>query len=101
MLENEDYVELIKSDPYSLETHYMGLVDEDNHVNLYDGEVRTVDTEGDEIVKFDGGDYLDHISEKVHEPWTYLKFPYLKEKGWMVLRVVRIVVFIVSVLWVG
>ncbi len=82
VLDNEDYVELIKSDPYNLETHYMGLVDEDGCVNLYDGEVRTVDVEGSEIVSFDGGDYLDHVGEKVHEPWTYLKFPYLKEKGW-------------------
>ncbi len=82
VLENEDYVELIKSDPFTLDTNYMGLVDENGYDNLYDGEVRVVDTEGDEIVKFEDQDYLDHIEEKVHDTWTYLKFPYLKEKGW-------------------
>ncbi len=82
VLENEDYVELIKSDPFNLDTHYMGLVDENGHDNLYDGDVRVVDTQGDEIVKFEDRDYLDHIEEKVHDTWTYLKFPYLKEKGW-------------------
>ncbi|KXB01332.1 F420-nonreducing hydrogenase [candidate division MSBL1 archaeon SCGC-AAA261F17] len=82
VLENEDYVELIKSDPYTLDTHYMGLVDENDHVNFYDGIVRAVDTSGDEIVRFEGQNYLDHIAEKVHDSWTYLKFPYLKEKGW-------------------
>lgn len=82
VLENEDYVELIKSDPYTLDTHYMGLVDENGYVNFYDGDIRTVDTEGDEIASFEGQDYLDHVAEKVHDTWTYLKFPYLKERGW-------------------
>ncbi|KXB05976.1 F420-nonreducing hydrogenase [candidate division MSBL1 archaeon SCGC-AAA382A20] len=82
VLENEDYVDLIKSDPYTLDTHYMGLVDENNKVNLYDGDIRAVDNVGDEIARFKGQDYLDHIGEKVHDSWTYLKFPYLKEKGW-------------------
>ncbi len=26
-------------------------------------------------------EYLDHIAEHV-EPWTYIKFPYLKKVGW-------------------
>lgn len=82
VLENEDYVDLIKSDPYNLETHYMGLVDEDGNDNFYDGDIRAVDTKGNEIARFDDKDYLDHIEEKVHDTWTYLKFPYLKEKGW-------------------
>ncbi|KXA89497.1 F420-nonreducing hydrogenase [candidate division MSBL1 archaeon SCGC-AAA259B11] len=82
VLGNEDYVELIKSDPYTLKTHYMGLVDENNDVDLYDGDIRAVDTKGKEITKFDVNEYLDHIGEKVQDSWTYLKFPYLKEKGW-------------------
>ncbi len=82
VLKNEKYTELIRSDPYKLDTNYMGLVDENDKVDFYDGDVRTVDTDGDEIIRFGGSDYLDHISEKVHDTWTYLKFPYLKEKGW-------------------
>jgi F420-non-reducing hydrogenase large subunit len=59
----------------------MGLVDENNKVNFYDGEIRVTDTEGQEYAKFKPKDYLKHIAEHV-EPWTYLKFPYLKGKGW-------------------
>ena len=43
----------------------MGLVDENNKVNFYDGKVRVVDPDGAELAKFDGSDYLDHIAEHV------------------------------------
>ncbi len=33
------------------------------------------------FVKYPAKDYAKHIAERV-EPWTYLKFPYLKEVGW-------------------
>jgi len=81
VLANEDYVAMIKSDAYTLPTYYMGLVDEENRVNFYDGKVRVVDPEGEEVAKFSPNEYLDHIAEYV-EPWTYLKFPYLKKIGW-------------------
>jgi F420-non-reducing hydrogenase large subunit len=81
VLKNKAYVDLIMSDPYTLTTHYMGLVDGMNRVAFYDGQVRIVDTEGREIVKYHPRDYLQHIGEHV-EPWSYLKFPYLKTKGW-------------------
>ena len=38
-------------------------------------------TEGAELYKYEPKDYQDYITERV-EPWTYLKFPYLKKKGW-------------------
>jgi F420-non-reducing hydrogenase large subunit len=81
VLKNEDYVNLIKSDIYTMRTYYMGLVDDYNKVNFYDGEVRVVDPEGREFVKFAPNEYLDVIEEHV-EPWTYVKFPYLKKVGW-------------------
>jgi len=81
VLKNEDYVNLIKSDIYTMRTYYMGLVDDDNRVNFYDGKVRVVDPEGREFVKFAPNEYLDVIEEHV-EPWTYVKFPYLKKVGW-------------------
>lgn len=81
VLQNTGYVDLIKSEPYTLRTHYMGTVDEDNRVNFYDGSVRVVDTAGDELVKFGASEYLDVIEEHV-EPWTYVKLPYLKKVGW-------------------
>jgi F420-non-reducing hydrogenase large subunit len=81
VLKNADYVNLITSDPYNLPTYYMGTVDKNNKVNFYDGDVRVVDPEGKEFVKFGPSEYLDIIEEHV-EPWTYVKMPYLKEVGW-------------------
>ncbi|MBE9501049.1 MAG: Ni/Fe hydrogenase subunit alpha [Dehalococcoidia bacterium] len=81
VLANKAYVDLILSDSYTHRTYYMGLVDENNKVNFYDGKVRVVDTEGKEFVKYAPREYLEHVAEYV-EPWTYLKFPYLKKVGW-------------------
>jgi F420-non-reducing hydrogenase large subunit len=81
VLKNKAYVDLILSDTYSLRTYSMGLVDDNNKVNFYDGKVRVVDPEGNELVKYSPNEYLDNVEEHV-EPWTYLKFPYLKKVGW-------------------
>ncbi|NIO00824.1 MAG: Ni/Fe hydrogenase subunit alpha [Candidatus Latescibacteria bacterium] len=81
VLANKAYVDLILSDTYAHKTHSMGIVDENNHVNFYDGKIRVVDTKGKEIHKFDARDYKDVLAEHV-EPWTYLKFPYIKSIGW-------------------
>ena len=52
VLQNKDYVKLILSDPYTLSTYNMGLVDKNNKVNFYDGQVRVTDQEGNEHIKF-------------------------------------------------
>jgi F420-non-reducing hydrogenase large subunit len=59
----------------------MGMVDENNKVNFYDGQIRVVDPNGKQYVKFKPQDYLEHIREHV-EPWTYVRFSYLKNIGW-------------------
>ena len=81
VLKNSDYLNLVTSDIYHHETYYMGMVDENNQINFYDGLIRVVDPTGKEFVKYDAKDYRDHIAERV-ESWTYLKFPYLKNVGW-------------------
>ncbi|GAB4257662.1 MAG: F420-non-reducing hydrogenase subunit A, selenocysteine-containing [Deferrisomatales bacterium] len=81
VLANPAYVELILSDAYKLETHYMGLVDEDNRVDFYDGQVRVVDPDGVEFARFAPEDYEEHIAEWV-EPWTYIRLTHLKRLGW-------------------
>jgi len=81
VLKNADYVKLITSEPYQLNTYYMGTVDKNNHVNFYDGDIRVVDLKGNEFVKFKPPEYLNVIEEHV-EPWTYVKMPYLKKVGW-------------------
>jgi F420-non-reducing hydrogenase large subunit len=81
VLKNSDYVNLILADFFTHRTHYMGLVDDKNQVNFYDGSLRVVSPEGAETVKFAPEKYLDYIAEHV-EPWSYMKFCYLKSPGW-------------------
>jgi F420-non-reducing hydrogenase large subunit len=81
VLGNQEYVDLILGDIYSDRTHYIGLVDENNKVNFYDGKVSVVDPDGKRLGKYAPDEYTDWIAEHV-EPWTYLKFPYLKKVGW-------------------
>ena len=81
VLNNKEYVDLILSDAFQCKTYSMGLVDANNRVNFYDGKVRVVDPEGKEFAKYSPGEYLENIAEHV-EPWTYLKFPFLKKVGW-------------------
>jgi F420-non-reducing hydrogenase large subunit len=59
----------------------MGLFDENNAPNFYNGSVRVVDSQGKEIAKYRPDEYFEYVAEHV-EPWTYLKFPYLKKRGW-------------------
>jgi F420-non-reducing hydrogenase large subunit len=81
VLGNPEYLDLIMNGPYQMTLHSMGLVDQNNHVNFYDGKVRVVDTVGNEICKYSPADYLEYIEEHV-ETWSYLKFPFLKKIGW-------------------
>jgi F420-non-reducing hydrogenase large subunit len=81
VLSNKQYLELITGPIYTMKSYYMGLVDANNKVNFYDGDLRLVDEDGKEVAKFKGDQYLDYIAEHV-EPWTYMKFPFLKKVGW-------------------
>jgi F420-non-reducing hydrogenase large subunit len=81
VLANQAYVDLIVSDTFTHETYYMGTVDENNLANFYDGLIRVTGPDGKELVKYPAKDYAKHIAERV-EPWSYLKFPYLKNVGW-------------------
>lgn len=82
VLKNKTYLDIVlNKDLYYHETNYMGLVDKDNKLNVYDGELRVVEPDGKEYVKFHPDNYLDHIGEHV-EQWSYMKFPFLKNKGW-------------------
>jgi F420-non-reducing hydrogenase large subunit len=81
VLGNKEYLDLILGDIYTHHTYYIGTVDENNKVNFYDGKVSVVDPEGTRIGKYAANEYTDWIAEHV-EPWTYLKFPYLKKIGW-------------------
>ncbi len=61
-------------------TGYLGMVKPGNTLELYDGDVRLIDSAGKQMELFDGRTYLDYIAEHV-EDWSYLKFPYYKKMG--------------------
>lgn len=81
VLGNPVYVDLITGDTYTHRTYYMGTVDAHNRVNFYDGRISIVAPDGERTGLYDPKDYTNWIAEHV-EPWTYLKFPYLKKVGW-------------------
>ncbi len=83
--ESPVYREMVESDLYHHQTYYMGTVDAGNRLNLYDGHIRVVDPQGVEFARYPAAEYLDHVAEHV-EPWTYLKFPFLKKIGWKGFR---------------
>jgi NAD-reducing hydrogenase large subunit len=64
----------------------MSIVRADGAMDLYDGALRVRDAEGDVVV--DGADVQNYLGllEEQTQPWTYLKFPYLRalgpDKGW-------------------
>src|SRR3990170_2785495 len=81
VLGNPAYVKAITSDAYTHRTYYMGLVDAKTRENFYDGQIRVVNPKGHEVSRFPVQQYLDHIAEH-SEPWTFVKFPFLKKVGW-------------------
>ncbi|HET9494342.1 MAG TPA: Ni/Fe hydrogenase subunit alpha [Chloroflexia bacterium] len=81
VLSNDKYVELITGDVYTHRTYYMGMVDEHNRVNFYDGQIRVVAPDGSHFADIPPRKYLDYVAEHV-EPWSYVKFCYLKPIGW-------------------
>ncbi len=62
-----------------VETHFGGITKGGN-LEFYDGPVKIIDKGGNTVSEFAHSDYLDYIEEKV-QPWSYLKFPYLKQIG--------------------
>jgi F420-non-reducing hydrogenase large subunit len=81
VLKNSAYVDIIVGGAYTHRTYNMGMVDRNNKVNFYDGKIRVTGPDGKEHAKYDCANYCEYIAEHV-EPWSYLKFPYLKKVGW-------------------
>jgi coenzyme F420-reducing hydrogenase alpha subunit len=63
-----------------IDTNFMGLT-KNKALELYDGNIRMVDKAGVEFANLDKSTYFVDIAEHI-EPWTWLKFPYYKNRGW-------------------
>jgi len=81
VLNNSEYVDLIKSDFFTHSTYYMGMVDDQDCLNFYDGALRVVAPDGHQWARFDAAGYETQIEEHV-EPFSYMKFCHLKALGW-------------------
>lgn len=62
-----------------VESHF-GALSNNGNIEFYDAPVKIIDKAGNSIMEFEANDYLNYIEEKV-QPWSYLKFPYLKQIG--------------------
>ncbi len=60
---------------------YFGLVTPQTSLELYHGDIRLIDSAGQQLERFSAQNYLDVVAEHV-ENWSYLKFPYYKKLGW-------------------
>ena len=61
------------------ESYHAGMVNDGVH-ELYDGKIRVVNSKGKIEYEFEPAEYTNYIAEGV-KPYSYLKFPYLKDKG--------------------
>ncbi|MBA2860116.1 Ni/Fe hydrogenase subunit alpha [Methanococcus maripaludis] len=61
------------------ESYHMGMVN-NGAQDIYEGKIRVVNPEGKIEYEYDPSEYLNYMSEGVR-PYSYLKFPYLTEKG--------------------
>lgn len=65
----------------SFPSNYMGLVDREGGLQMYDGEIRVKDSQGNYLAQFRPDNYLSYIAEHV-ESWSFLKHPYYRKLGW-------------------
>ena len=72
------YIEAVKTLGV-IETGFLGTVTEDGTLDLYNGVLRMMQADGS-YEDFPYEKYTDYIGEHI-EPWTYLKFPYMKKAG--------------------
>ncbi len=82
VLNNKEYMDIVLNpDLYYHETYHMGLVNDKDQFEIHDGKVKVVNQKGEQTHLYDPYDYLDNIAEAV-EPWSYEKFPYLRNPGY-------------------
>jgi len=70
----------------SFDSNHLSLIREDGAMDLYHGNLRAIDAQGDKIFdQVNYNNYLDYIAEDVRD-WSYMKFPFIKslgvENGW-------------------
>lgn len=63
-------------------SNFLGLINQDGALELYDGNIRMRDADGEILEsEVNPSDYLDIIAEATEE-WSYLKFPFYRKQGY-------------------
>ena len=70
----------------SFDSNHLSLIREDGAMDLYHGNLRAIDAQGNKIFdQVDYQNYVQYIREEV-KPWSYMKFPFITslgpDKGW-------------------
>ncbi|MCK5213973.1 MAG: Ni/Fe hydrogenase subunit alpha [Candidatus Omnitrophica bacterium] len=70
----------------SFDSSHLSLIREDGAMDLYHGNLRAIDKDGNKIFdQVDYQKYTDYLAEEVRD-WSYMKFPFIKsigpENGW-------------------
>ncbi len=81
ILKNPVFISLLDQECMKSKTYYMGMVDESDRVNFYDGIIKVIDSKGKEFCRFSPNEYLEHISEQ-NDPGSFMKYTFLKKVGW-------------------
>ena len=77
----EEKIDLVKTLGYFGDTRHCGLVTEDGDWDVYNGKVRIKDKDGSIYTEYRNLEYKDIVAEHV-KPYSWLKFPYIKELGY-------------------
>ncbi|MBN2582401.1 MAG: Ni/Fe hydrogenase subunit alpha [Planctomycetes bacterium] len=65
----------------SFDSNHLSIVRKDGSMDLYDGNLRAIDAQGNTIFdQVDPQDYHKVLAEEVR-PWSYMKFPFIKSIG--------------------
>ena len=69
------------SDFGAFDSSHLSLIREDGAMDLYDGGIRMIDSQGNKVIdNFNYQNYTDIIAEEVKD-WSYMKFPFIKDQG--------------------
>ena len=77
----EENIDLISSLGNFGDTRHCGIVKPDGTWDVYNGNVRFKDKDGSDMFEYRNEEYVDIVAEHV-KPYSWLKFPYIKELGY-------------------
>lgn len=85
VLPDASFKKLLEDAVFSSQTYYMGLVDDQYRLNLYNGRLRVIAPDGSDYSRFHVSDFASHLTERV-DTYSFMKPLFLKTVGWKGLK---------------